>query len=722
MNKEQILSFHPFFKVNCVEIFFYDNVQKINRHGTPQQRFFVIASPGVFLFEKKPINGYKFSRAIGFADMTKISENGKVLTIEGKSNSLQIISQKMKEIINYIIAIQNSLFDPIELDISDKLKNAASEDDFIYETNNQLAVRFLSFAINYLQISDATVISHVADHLSTQNSFIFTEDFLKFKFCDALVKSIAFDPTIETLVISGINFGVFANHLLLILARNQTLKRLIFNGIVFQGESNELMPFFLNKNVVSPISEIVFDHCESSSNKFTNVVLAFARFQCRITSIVAKNCLFSNETIRSLFSVVFQSHSFPHIEEFSVIGESNPEIIQKLSLKITDKEKSKIPQSFRKIRLDSIHINSSQLIPAFSQMNSNITSLSFFGSTFKEPLQLISNRFGRIRKLDLSHSWVTQESLTSLMTSIAQAKPSISHLILDNLHLTEAGFLKFYQSVSSITANSIQSFSWENNPIKNVSLSAFFNFLSCMPNITDLSISNSLWSCKEAASKLSQYISKNNIERLILRGNGFTAFGDLLLPVLNSLQNSETICSLDVNGQCLTDTCLNVLSSLLKDKITSISFDGQNPKQINPLLECLQNINEQNVTYAIWPEQNVKSVILKQPMAKRGEIIRQFDILKSAFQQKFHKNDESNPLDDDISSFIKPSTVPHHHHHFANEQINETVPKINFQLLEKVEDDLSDLLFESLNHQNYSTSLAISVRDLCTSNKFYFLL
>ena len=721
MNKEQILNLHPFFKVDCVDIFFWDTVQKINRHGTPQQRLLVIASPGVFLFEKKPINGFRFSRAIGFAEMRKICENGKTLSIEGETNILQIISQKMKEILIYTTIIQNSLFDPVELEISEEMSNAITEDDFVYDTDNQLSVRFLSFSIQNLQISDPTVIAHVANQLETHNSFIFTEDFLKFKYCEALVKSIAFDQMLETLVISGINFGPFAKHLLLILARNQTLKRLIFNGIIFQGESNELMPFFLNKNVVSPINEIVFDHCESSSNKFTNVVLAFSRFQCRITSIVAKDCLFSNETFRALFLVVFQSLSFPHLAEFAVIGESNPEVIQKFSLKITNKKKSKIPRSFRHLRLDSIHINSSQLIAAIAQMNSLITSLSCFGSTFKQPLQLASNSFGRLRKLDLSNSWVTPESLTSLMETISHADPSISHLVLDHLHLTEAGFNKFFQSVSALSAHSIECLSWENNPVKNVSLSLFFGFLSCMPNITDLSLSNSLWSCKEAASKLSQYISKNSIERLILRGNGFTAFGDLLIPVLNALLNSESICSLDVSGQCLNDNCIGIIANLLCGKVTSISFDGQNPSKAEPLLECLENIISQNVTYAIWPEQNVKSAILKYPIMKRGEILRQFEQLKTSFQDKFNKADESNPLDDESSTIIKPSTVPHQHH-FSSEELVSNIPKIDFEVLEKVEDDLTDLLAESMDQQESSTSLSISIRDVCKYNNMQYFL
>ena len=720
LSQEQLQSMCPIFKLQSVTVLWNDVVQKVNRHGQIQIRNCVVASPGIFLFEKRQMGGYRFSRVIGYSQIESIESDGQELTITGNNTKIEIIHKQIPEIIPYIVEIRGSLFDPIEGTFSKKIQKTIDESMFVFDTQYPLAQRFISNSLPFIE-SDLDQIIEISKVLeNVTNKVVFSPDIVLTNLLAPLVQAVSVDTEVSVLEMVSLDFNDFVTPLQYILSSNHYITTLVFRGIVFCGESTNLVDFFKTR-VLAPINTISFEHCELSSNKFTNFLLAFSKFKCRIATIDAKDCSFSSETIRALFIALFQSPCFPFLREFSLCGESLPDEVQSLVLLLSDKVRCRLQSSFKVLHLNSLKLNASEVIASLEECDSSLSVVTLIGSSMKQMIEKPISTFHKLKEINISNAWVTDDALLSFFKSLSGASQAPSLIVCDHLHMTENSFTKFYEEASQFTYPSITSFSWENNTVKGTSISAFFEFLEKMPNAVDVSISNTIYCDNETVQEqLINFIQKRPIERFIIRGYGKTSFGTVFVNVLRTLASLGTVKALDITGQCVNDDGLTILTEMINTSLTAVSFDAQQPTSAAPLIDALEALQNQRVEFATWPEENVRIAVSKVPIKKKGEIMRQFDNLKKRFSSKFNrviKNCLSTK-----GSIIDPSLVPRVRNQLSDSGIAKT-PKVDFETFDKVDDDVNLLLCECLQQEKMPESfLTCSTRQLFINNQLETLL
>ena len=718
LSREKFSSIHPFFKIKAVDVLWADSVQKINRHDQSQVRFCVICTPGIILFQKKKIGKYKFSRAIGYSKLQTIESDGNSLILKSSDGTkIDIIHQRIPEIITFIMGVMSSLFEPIEGKFDEKLKGKLEDAFFLFETKYPLVNRFLANAITLIDTCCDKIIeaSNKLMNLSA-TKITFSPLIVKSQLLNPLVDAISSDQDILTLEFSSLDFHDFILPLQTILTKNQYINELIFKGIVYQGESTHLVEFFKTQ-VNSPINTIKFEHCEMSSNKFTNFLLAFSKFKCRITSIVVQNCIFSEETIRALMISLFHSPCFPSIREFTLSGDSLPDNTQQFILSLGDKQKCKLQRSFKFLYLDSLKFDGSEILDSFIRNDrSYFTLISITGSNMKKEMRSTVDTFRQLNEINISNSWVTKESLLSFFKCISSAKIAPSAIICNHLHMTEESFFAFYQSAKTYIYPSINTFSWENNTLKDNNLMSFFSFLSQIPNINDLSLSNTIPCSSNSVKFIVDIINSHHLSRLVIRGCGKTSFLSKFNNILVALKNKGSVRALDISGQQIDNSCFETLDQLVNSTLISILYDGQQPTSPDSLSKVIESIiNNPQIVFSKWPEETVKYALSKVSMRAKGVMIRNFEILKRRFESKFSKN--VNDCINYKDSIIEPSSLPKD---VINISTNGTskLNEIDFECLSKLEDDVIDLLKECMNIEEGNhleeTALSTIPKELCT--------
>lgn len=635
---EQVESLHPFFKVAAVEIFWNGFVQKLEKSNSYVQRLLVIASPGIFFFEKSLLGGFKVNQIVSFSEMKGIQSIDDKIIINLRYYKVEMMTSSYEQIIGFIMAIQNSLFDPFELEIPNDLRERIFEDMIIYNTQSPLCIKFLSLATQMLDTTDAEVLANFASTLiEVDDSYDFNNSIINDPTLEFLLDAICLDTDVKIISFSSVSFSQLVEPLKIILCLNRHITTINFNGIIFKGDSSELVSFF-KICAVSPITRITFNHCELTSNKFTNFLLAFSKFKCKIHSIKCKDCTFSVETLTALFTCLFQSPSFPQLREFKISGEALPSCAQDLALELLDESKFYFPADFNTMQLISSKFNGSQLIEQFATMKNPITSLDVSKSMLKIDLSDSISSFSSLTKLDISSSWTTPESLISLFSAISRSNPSISAIIADHLHMSESNWANFYSKYGGIYCPSIRLLSWENNYIRDDEIiDQFFNFLKCMKNIIDLSLSNTINASQSAVDNLSKWISSTHIQRFVMRGYDKTAFNNDFVPVLQALAERGSVYALDVTGQGFGDEGIEIIAEMVKGSLTSLAFDEQNPATAGLLFDVLSMIADKKMDFALWPEENLKRAIQKTPIQKRPEIQKTASDLKQAFIDRWSR-------------------------------------------------------------------------------------
>lgn len=711
--KEQIETIHPLFKLPQVQLFWNGMVTRYDKGNSCGQRLLIIASPGVFLFEKTLLSGYKMTQTVAYSEMTSLKCVDDRITLATDKKSIEFSTTAQVTICSYIIGIQNSLFIPMNIDISSDMRTMIDDVFFVFETKSPICDRFISLSIPSLDTIDVSAIANDADYLSgVSNSIQFSAESVASPCIKLIIEALSYDPLITAIVFSSINFHEFVEYLQMVISTNKHINSIKFQRIVFKGESSELVNFFKTK-VSAPISNIEFYQCELSSNKFTNLLLAFSTFKCRITSISARDCSFSDETLRALFICLFQSPCFNQLQEFILVGDLLPGAAQELALELLNPNISTFSPSFYHIRLSSSYLDATSIITEFTSHPSQITILDLSRSCIKTEFPTSITSFSKLTELNISNTWTTPDALFSLFKVISRANPSIYTVIADHIHMNEAKFVQFYSNFEEISCPSVRRLSWENNLMRNPeSVEKFFFFISKLPNILDLSISNSLMASDQTTDLITNYIKSAHLQRFILRGYDKTAFGNKFVQILQALSEHETLISLDCTGQGFDDEGIQLLAKMIENGLKSLAWDEQCPQDPQLTFDVLMKTLCQEIEFTLWPEENLKYLWTNMPIHKRNDFNSAAQEIKGYFVEKY-----SSICHDCLSnknSYLEKSRLPRCN---TEMRLIKPIPKIDFQALARIPDKI-DESFKEISGSIQEDFLTIETKRLVSTFLF----
>jgi hypothetical protein len=109
-----------------------------------------------------------------------------------------------------------------------------------------------------------------------------------------------------------------------------------------------------------------------------------------------------------------------------------------------------------------------------------------------------------------------------------------------------------------------------------------------------------------------------------------------LIPLLNALQERGVITLLDVTGQAVGDSGLNIILLLAESCLRDLRCDGSKPKTYESLINVISRLAVSRLVSCEWPAGDVSEAEAKVPEKMRGPILGQLAALRETFNQRLN--------------------------------------------------------------------------------------
>jgi len=711
MNSHDLLiPTHPLFKVSANRVFWYDQVQKLNTHGSLQTRYMAIATPGVFLFDKKTFpKSLVLSRVIPFSELILLRVDATSVQFFAPKVTMIIQHPKHVEIAAIVFSIKQALFEekprPPKFDIDQSIIGLFESSAFVFESKNLIGDRFLSLCLSIP--STSIVPDQVNDILEqcqqSDHSAHFNPEILSSPLIVPYATAVAYDKEINTIRLRKVSFVSFYQCFVTMLQHNSSIQKVDFQNVSFVGT-----PIFSNcdKKILFAANEFRFEDCELSSPDFLNFLEFFSQYSNPVVILQFIRCGFSEITLNSVFQNVLTSQCFLSLADlsFSEVKLSNQ---FELNLMRLFGSSFMLEQKHLKLltaRSCGLHIDT--LFQHVFTFDNCLKVLCLSGNTINNSSDLITLKdFQQVEELDLSDCYFIGSSLVTILQSIACAKNSPSRLVLDCLKVDEAGWFELYSGIGSLVIPHLNTISWKRNLMKANQVKAFGQFLANQVELIDIRLSHSISSIDsdQSVQYLTSALEKLPIERLVLCGSNVGSTVINIIPILGVLSKTRTIKSLDISGQTLRSEGFSILTDMITSgSIEELRFEGSNPTSLDELMDFLERISNSNLKASSWPEQDIRALMLKVTLVARADYARRVDVLKKQF---FSKLGEAVPdYDYDIQQRIRRESVRVAHPRASSsfstpvpkESLSALSKKMDTDILSEREDELSVLLRECL--------------------------
>lgn len=660
-SKEQLASAHPFFRIPSTQIFWFEQVLEKTNNQSSQQRYLAIASPGIFLFDRRTFTkGLVINQIIPYSELVLIRVDSQSTQFFKAKVTLSIQNCHHYEAAAIVIAIRNSLFGEkpraTKILIDPQVQEEVNRCKFNFESSFLLADRFLSLCLNLEEKTmNVDQISSIYTSLQQSKSKIQidTND-LNSPYFIPLTLSIAYDGNIKSLVLKNVNFSTVANSYASIVKYNSSLQNIYFTNVSFSGSIQPYLDVFKDKTFFSAY-QYYFKDCKLTTSDFVSFFKSFKKYPADMFSLVFSRCTFTTLAMETIFSTIANSVPFRTLRELYFGDMKADESLTTCLLQFFTSNFFINQKNLASLSFESMGMDLNMILSFLFLNNSYFLNLSLAGNKLLTPVEI--KDFKEVKDLNLSCNEFTGESLIGLLTSISTAKNSPSNLTLDNLILPPSDFMKVFDFLPSLVIPNLKMISFSGNQINAQMMSKFSQFLLRQPNLTDLGLSSSL-TIDEIDSTLPELITllkTKPIRKLELRGIGNTVLGKKLLPLLKELPN--TLEMLDITGQQIGDECLDVIAHIISERknIEEIHFDGNEPSSLETLFDFLNKLMESKIYNAEWPEIDTYFCLNKIKNNFRPMFVHQIEEVKKLFVQRFPQTEFTTypPLKDKLNQMKK---------------------------------------------------------------------
>lgn len=418
--KEQLASVHPVFRLPSTRVFFYDNVMKKNTRNQLQARILVVASPGIFLLERKTFpKTLDVSRIIPFSELVLITaHNDESFEFFRAKVTMRLQHPKNAEIVAIVLAIRDALFGDKprypKLVLDTEIEKKIESFNYIFETENLIAERFISLSLdipknelNYDQLSD-----YYERFRNSKSSFSITSEIIASKYSTPITRAIAYDNEIQTLQLNGLNLSGSLPYLGPIINNNSSIKSIICSSIAFSGTEQEYTKLW-NQKSPCQINLFSFMNCQLVSPQFITFLKSFHQYPSNVNSFIFLDSKISKEAFETILNIISTAPCFSQLSElyFSKIREKEPlatVITAFLNSPFVIAHKQLTNLSFIDCGLDIPLILSN-----LTTSNQSINFLNLSGNILLT--QISKPNYFQIEELDFSFCQFTSNSLISLL-------------------------------------------------------------------------------------------------------------------------------------------------------------------------------------------------------------------------------------------------------------------------------------------------------------------
>lgn len=540
-------SVNPIFSIFSCQFVVTECVRSVihgkNKSPTYNERYLVVASPGVFLLKTNNfLPGINMEKIFPFVSITRMEVNPDCIIIsQSKTNSgsddSQIIFKTVNQVnIAYKIhTIRDFLYGntalPYEIKIDPSIINDFTRQKYIYNSSSKIVDIFLSCALVYdhskLQIPKLDSMCSLLNQIQEFKTFEINSVLMKKPYLASFAATISIDNDINEVRICDINLGLnqFQKLLISILQRTKSIKRLIFIHTKFEESDFSQFIHFMQSNPTFCGDEWIFDSCDFSKpeqSKFDKFFSSFKNYQRPVRILTFNRCHFSLTMFEKVVRDILFSNCFHSLEILWITNIEYPDVVLSFLIQLISSDLLIKVKKLNTLSIIDCCINLSDLFEKMVKLNSNtiinstpeetglgVLTTNFSGNSFWSPVtdKLWVTLHPRTN-LILRKCTFSDESLASLFHALSLHKGKSLHLDCSGIAVSENGWLIFRKEIMGekneketihlsqknelkpICLNTLTELVWDNNVIDSNNVKSFTNFLKEQHQLRKLSIND----------------------------------------------------------------------------------------------------------------------------------------------------------------------------------------------------------------------------------------
>ena len=656
---DPMLSCHPVIHAFPKSVHLSESVQKLNSHGSTDERILIISTAGIVLLSHKVLRGYQVSRIIPMVELSSVKVTKENVMFSSPTVFFTIVHANHCKFAAIVSSIHQALFSSEQLkvtvDVDKSLK--AEFDEFYYplETESLLAERFIASLLSARKVTfdeDAMVAIYESMNKAL-TKYEFTEKAATSPYLYAIVSAVVYGEETEKLVINSVNFQSFFTHLNRIMKESLTIKKLVFEGIVFEGHINGLDKLF-DEMAKAPVSVFEFNKCRFESTEMTALFKSFAKYKTDIKELSFLKTQFCQQMLDCVFQSLFFHKCFHSLEMFVIDGvKEKQQLLESLCQLAT------CTWVLEKYCLATLSVTNSQmeldvLLPLLCQVDTGIRNLDLSGNTMNialNPKKIKS--FQSVVNLGLADCKFAPGVMLSVFKCLAVHKGTIC-LNLSSAAMDSHAWTEFYAEVEKLEIPSLCGLIWDGNEINETNGKKFAHFLKRQPNLNEISLANCL--SENSHEFLEELASITGICSLSLSCTKKNSLGKKLVPIITKILQNNSITTLNVCGQMIGD---DGIEAILKGapELNDFRFDGYGPENTESLIRICESIlRTEAITFALWPSSDVKPSLGRSAVSKRPELLKTLGTVKSKFIESYGKEATGDTDPEIINRYM--TTVP----------------------------------------------------------------
>ena len=381
MNESLLSSVHPVFQLQTTKIYVNEVVQKVNTHGSLQERIFIVSNSGLFLLQGKTFpKATVVSRLIPFSQLVLMIVDEKTMQFYCGGVTMVLQHPKHVEIAAIVYSIKNALFGekprPPKFEISPNLQERFDSSHFVFESASLRGDRFISLCLQIpaKKLQPERMVEFREKLINLKDSVKITASLVASPFFEAFTTTIALDPIIQDITFSDVSMCSIFNSVLEVIDFSTSAATVSFNNVGFVGQSQYYVP--VTKLHIGTL-HLHFQKCDLTTALFNSFLDTLSRIGCLVKTLDFDHCSFSQVSFDYLITTLLNSQAFKTIEELSFIALSSlGQTVQVSLLKLFGSDIVK-DKCLKSLTASSCSLHIDQMIPGIFNIDNAIEVMNF---------------------------------------------------------------------------------------------------------------------------------------------------------------------------------------------------------------------------------------------------------------------------------------------------------------------------------------------------------
>ncbi|OHS93070.1 hypothetical protein TRFO_12089 [Tritrichomonas foetus] len=674
----EIKNLSPVFSAYSCQIIVYQKVTQLKDDDTDgEERYLLIATPGVFLLKKKFFGVMSILMTFPYADIRKLEVKKNYVKIHSKQ---QILAFKSLQQINYasrIHGIRLALFgygrskDMIyELDLDQGVSIDFERQNFTYEPTSKIVDIFLSNIIR-LNIKDQREdLKNICSWLNSEihETLEITPSLISKPYLSAIAATLATDDELTEIRIKDIPFNNAQLFLISILQKNSSISRIIFSNVSFEGTFESFIEFMksehchLNKGNFHG-SEWVFDNCDFNSGNFNNFLEAFIKYQQPVKILTFNRCNFSLNSFKSFSQTFLISKCFHSLEALWITGINFYVEMKEFLFQLLGSDWLLKDKRLHTLAIIDCNINIEELLNHMKLFETGIVTANLSKNLFSQAPDLsICNALSPQMNLVLENCSFCDTCLPSLFQALSNHKGQFLRLNCSEIMTSKEGWDHFSRIQSSIILPTLTELVWDRNLITPSNVGNFISFLKNQKNLTELSISDCIQAdvLDNVIHDFAHFIRTSNLTSFTIQSTKpETSLGPQLFEILSQLIERRTLRVLDISGQSIGGVNMYKLVNMMYQygNMTNFYFDHVSMTSAEYFIEIMNTLLKLNLNEMTWPKIDINKLLNKEPANKRSEIYTRIEMVKKQYLKNYKNTGSNDPADAMLTTIMRYQTI-----------------------------------------------------------------